>query len=127
MVTKTVKNCELLKALSVKDNDSIIEAAKKLHNFQERRIFVVDKKGIPIGVISVVDINDRVVARGVDLKKTKAKDVMSYPLTLIIDINESLSDVAQKMVSRDNYYCPVVAKGILKGILTYANLMKKLN
>jgi len=118
-----VKSCVLVKAVSVDENDSVIEVAKKLHQFQERRIIVLNERKFPVGVISIVDINDRVVARGKDLKKTKAKDIMSYPINLIIDINETLEEVAKKMIARDNYYCPVVDKGILKGLLTYANLI----
>ena len=123
MAIKMVKSCVLVKAVSVDENDSVIEVAKKLHEFQERRIIVVDKKKFPVGIISVIDINDRVVARGKDLKKTKAKDIMSYPLNLVIDINESIEGVAKKMVLRDNYYCPVIDKGVLKGLITYVKLM----
>jgi len=125
MVIKTIKSCVLLKAITVNENDSAIEVAKKLHQFQERRVFVLSKN-LPIGIISIVDINDRLVAQGKDPKKTKAKDIMSYPLNLILDINEPLHEAAKKMVQKDNYYIPVVDKGSLKGLLTYANLMKEM-
>jgi len=126
MGIKTVKSCVLLKAISVNENDNVIEVAKKLHEFQERRIFVTTKNNLPIGIISLVDINDRVVAKGKDLKKTKAKDIMSYPLHLVIDINEPLQEVVKKIVQKDTYYLPIIEKGSLKGLLTYANLMKEI-
>jgi len=126
MVIKTVKSCILLKVISVSENATAVEVAKKLHQFQERRIFVTTKKNIPIGIISLVDINDRVVAKGKDAKKIKAKDIMSYPLNIIADINEPLHEVIKRIVQKDTYYVPVVDKGILKGLLTYANLMKEM-
>ncbi len=122
-VVKTIKSCKLIKPVTVKEGDNIIEVAKKIHNFQERRIFVVSKKNSPVGIISIVDINDRVVALGKDLKKTKAKDVMSYPLNLILDIEEPVEEAAKKMILKDNYYCPVVNKGVLKGLVTYASMI----
>jgi len=63
MVIKTIKHVRLIPVVTVELDDTAIAVAKKLHCFQERRIFVVDKKKFPIGVISVVDINDRVVAK----------------------------------------------------------------
>jgi CBS domain-containing protein len=123
MVKKSVKSCRLLKPVSVYEDESAIEVAKKLHDFQERRIFVVNRKKMPIGVISLVDINDRLVARGKDPKKTKAKEIMSYPLALVIDANEDADEAVRKMLVKDNFYCPVTEKGVLKGLLTYANIM----
>jgi len=126
MVTKLVKDCDILPVLTVKLEDDSVTVAKKLHDFQERRIFVLNEKKFPVGIISIVDINDRVVARGKDPKKTKAKEIMSYPINLIIDINDSLEEVVKKMIQTDNYYVPVTQKGILVGLLTYANIMKVL-
>ncbi len=120
----TIKSCEIFKAVSVEDSANVIEVAKKLHEFQERRVFVLNSKKYPIGIISIVDINDRVVAKAKDLKKTKAKDIMTYPLSLVFDINEDINGVANKMLSKNNFYCPVVDKGIFKGIITYASLLK---
>jgi len=126
MVIKTVKSCYLVKAVSVDENDSVIDVAKKIHHFQERRVYVLNSKKFPIGIISVVDINDRVVAQGKDLKKTKAKDIMSFPLEIIADVNDSIKEIFGKMVQRDNFYVPVIENNALKGILTYASAVKEL-
>jgi len=123
---KKIKSCSLFKGVCVGENLGIISVAKSFHDFQERRIFVLDKKKYPVGIISIVDINDRVVAKGLDLKKTKAKDIMSYPIKLIADFEDDLKDIASKMVELDVYYVPVISKGIFKGILTYANLVKSI-
>lgn len=127
MGVKIVKDCQLMQPVVVSTDESIVEVAKKLHHFQERRVFVIDKKKSPVGIISIVDINDRVVAKGRDLKKTKAKDIMSYPLNFIADVNDSLKEVMKKMISKDNYYVPVTEKGAFKGLLIYSNLKKALS
>jgi len=126
MVIKTIKKVQLLPVLTVKLKDNAVSVAKKLHDFQERRIFVLDEKKSPVGIISIVDINDRVVARGKDPKKTQAKDIMSYPINLIADINDSAEEILKKMIQTDNYYVPVIEKGVLKGIINYASIIKAL-
>jgi len=127
MAIKTIKQIRLLPVLTVKMKDSVVEVAKKLHNFQERRIFVVDNKESPAGIISVVDINDRLVAEGKDPKKTTAQEIMSYPLKLILDINTPLEEAKKMMIHNNNYYVPCVEKGKLKGLLNYSIILGALN
>ena len=125
-VKKLIKHCEIIPVLTVRLDDDAVTVAKRLHDFQERRIFVVNEKKFPVGIISIVDINDRLVARGKDPKKTKAKDIMTYPINLVVDLNDSVDEVLKKMVQKDNYYVPVTDKGVIKGLVTYANIMKVL-
>jgi len=126
---KTIKKISLLPIITSFLEDNVVEIAKKLREFQERRIFITDKKGAPAGIISLIDINDRVVAQGKDPKKTKAKDIMSYPLKLILDINTSLEEAKKMMIHNNNYYVPIVEKGKIKGLLNYSlvieNMAKK--
>ncbi len=122
-----IKDCEILPVLTVKLEDDCVTVAKRLHDFQERRIFVLNEKKFPVGIISIVDINDRLVARGKDPKKTTAKDIMTYPVNIVVDLNDSADEVLKKMVQKDNYYIPVTDKGVIKGLITYANIMKKLS
>jgi signal-transduction protein with cAMP-binding, CBS, and nucleotidyltransferase domain len=127
MVIKTLKSLKLLPVISCSLDDPVMDVAKKLSKFQERRIFVLDKKKTPVGIISIVDINDRVVAKGKSPKTTKAKDAMSYPLNLILDINVSLEEAKKMMIHNNNYYVPVVEKGKLKGLLNYSIILDTLN
>jgi len=68
-----------------------------------------------------------VVAKGKSPKTTKAKDAMSYPLNLILDINVSLEEAKKMMIHNNNYYVPVVEKGKLKGLLNYSIILDTLN
>jgi len=126
MVIKTIKKIKLLSVVTVKLEDTAVTVAKKLHDFQERRIFVLDGKKGPVGIISIVDINDRVVAKGKDPSKIKAKDIMSYPLKLIFDINTSLEEAKKMMIHNNNYYVPIVNKGKLIGLANYSLILDAL-
>lgn len=126
MVIKTIKQVKLLPIIFVKLEDSSVEVAKKLHDFQERRIFVINEKQFPAGIISIVDINDRVVAKGKNPKTIKAKDIMSYPLKLVLDINTPLEEAKKMMIHNNNYYVPVVEKQKLKGLLNYSAILESL-
>ena len=126
MVIKTIKKVQLLPVLTVKLKDNAVSVAKKLHDFQERRIFVLDEKKSPVGIISIVDINDRVVARGRDPKKTQAKDIMSYPIKLIFDVNMPI-EAKKMMIHTNNYYVPIVEKRKLIGLLNYSTILGALS
>lgn len=123
---KVVGGCRLLPAVTAGINDGVVDVAKKLHDFQERRAYILNGKKFPIGIISIVDINDRVVAKGIDPKKVKAGDIMSYPLNIILDVNTPVEEAKKKMAAHDNYYCPVIEKGVFKGLLIYSNLIEAL-
>jgi len=117
---------QLFPAAVVKLEDSAVQVAKKLASSKERRVIVVDNKKFPVGIISITDINDRVVAKGKDISKISSKDFMSSPLRLVVDVNEKCEVVLRKMIKEDNYFVPVVDKGILKGLVTYASVAKLL-
>jgi len=123
---ETIKQISLLPAVSVGLEDNAVKIAKKLHDFQERRIFVVDKNDSPIGIVSIVDINDRVVALGKNPKMVKAKDIMSYPLKLVLNIDTSLEEAKKMMIHNNHYYVPVMEKGKLKGLLNYSLILENL-
>lgn len=122
---KLIKDCKILPVVSVSEDANIVVVAKKIHQFQERRVIVTNRKKFPVGIISLVDINDRVVAKNANLKKTKAKDVMSCPIKLIADVKDSAIEMVKKMMALDNFYCPVIKNGKLKGLITYASIMEK--
>ena len=123
---KTLKDCKLFDGVLVKEKDNVVEVAKKLKKFQERRIFVLNSKKYPVGIISIVDINDRVVSLNKNLKKTFAKDIMSSPVNLVLDINISLEEAKKMMIHNNNYYIPIIDKGKLKGLLSYSALIESL-
>ena len=123
MLKMKVKDCRVFPCVTAKASDSRVVVAQQRYDCQERRLFVVDAKMRPVGIVSVVDINDRLAAKGKDPKKVKAQEIMSSPLNLVVDVNEDVKDVAKKMVERNTYYVPVTETGVLKGVITYNSLL----
>ena len=77
-----ISKCTLIEPFYCKEDDSVVEVAKKLRGTTIRQIFVVDEKTYPVGLISTTDINNRVVAEGKDPKKMKAKEIMSKTIDI---------------------------------------------
>ena len=122
----TVKDCTLIKPLFCSKDANVVEVAKILRENKQRRIIIIDDKDAPIGIISTTDINNRVAAESKDASRLKAQEVMTSPIFLVCDISDSLDAIFKKMVEHESFFCPVTDHGKLYGILTYGELIKKL-
>lgn len=111
-------------AVICKETDSVLEVAKILRDTQTRHLLVVNKNLAPVGVISTVDINNRVIAEEKDPKSLKASQVMTKPLDTI-DINASYQEAYEKMIKKATYSIPVTEQGKLIGILDFNLIFKK--
>lgn len=120
-----VKDCVLIEAFKCKENESVVDVAKKLRAITLRHIFVVNDNDYPVGIISVIDINNRVVAEAKDAKKLKAKDIMSKPID-VADINDELEEFYKNLVSKHHVMSPVVKDKKMIGILTVHQILKNL-
>lgn len=118
-----IKNCRLIEPFTCKQIDSIVDVAKKLKPILLRHIFVVDKNEKPIGVISVIDIINRVVAENKDASKLTAKDIMTTPIE-VYDINDDEIVVYKKMVKDKRTLCAVTDKDKIVGIIQLGELIK---
>jgi len=121
-----VKDCELIKPLACEKNSTAIDVAKILKESKQRRLFVTDTNQTPIGVVSTTDINNKVVANGKDASRVTAQEIMSTPPHIICDVEDKLSDVYNKMLSKKNYFCPVTKNDKLYGVITYGQILKKI-
>lgn len=120
-----IKDCVLIEAFKCNENDSVIEVAKKLREITLRHIFVVDDNDYPVGIISIVDINNRVVAEGEDPKKLKAKDIMSKPIE-VLDIEDELEKWYDEMIKKNHVMSPVIKDNKMIGIVTIHQILKNL-
>jgi CBS domain-containing protein len=120
-----IKDCILIGAFKCSEDESVVDVAKKLRNINLRHIFVVDKNDFPVGIISVIDINNRVVALGKDPKELKAKDIMSKPIE-VYDLQDEIEEVCKKMVEKIRVMCAVTKEKKMIGIITIHQLLKKL-
>lgn len=119
-----VKNCTLIKPLSCRKETNVVEVAMTLKDNKQRRIIVINENESPVGIISTTDINNRVVAENKNPLKLKAQDIMTSPIYLTCDINDSLNEIFKKMVEHQSFFCPVTKEDKLYGVLTYGELIK---
>ena len=99
-----------------------IPMAKCTRAKNEAPWYIALKGGKPVGIVSAVDIINKVVAAGKDPKKLKAKDIMTSPVYFC-----SADDAALKtfydMSKKNILSCPVVENGRVIGTLTVQNVM----
>jgi trk system potassium uptake protein TrkH len=85
------------------------EAARMLRRYETDDIIVIDKNGVPRGIVTDEDILSKVSDVTVYAEATRLKDVMSTPL---VTINEkaTLQDALHKMRDNDIRKLPVLTK-----------------
>ena len=119
-----VKECVLIEPFTCKENESIIEVAKKLREINIRHIFVVDDNFYPLGIISMTDMNNRIVAKGLDPNTMKASDIMSKPID-IINVEDDITTTAKEMMNKGRVMNAVVMDDKMVGIITINQLVEK--
>ena len=122
-----IKYCELLIAVTCKENDNIVGIAKKMRDKEIRHIYVIDDNESPLGIISTTDITNRVVAEGRDINLTIAKEIMTSPIKSINE-NEDVKS-AYGYMGQNNHFAILVVddKNQIKGVLTFNEAFKKLS
>ncbi len=114
-----IKDCTLVDAFTCKQEENVVEVAKLLRDKKVRHLHVVDEDGKPLGVISVTDMNNRVVAENKDPTTTLAKDVMTSPIDVLGEEDE-VKKAFEQMGQKGTYSCIIVnAEGKLTGVLTF--------
>jgi CBS domain-containing protein len=118
-----IKDCVLIEAFKCNKDNSVVEVAKKLKHLTLRHIFVVDDKNYPVGVISMSDINNRVVAENKNAAELKAEDIMSNPID-VCDENDDAGIFMKKLIEKGHVMAPVVKEKQMAGIVTITQLLK---
>lgn len=101
--------------------DTVLEASRILRDTFVRHLVVIDSEKKPVGVISTVDITNRLVAEGKDASSTKVSEVMTKPV-VSIDVSESYETAYKQMLESGTYSIPVTQDGKLIGSLDFNRL-----
>lgn len=120
----TVQKCTLIRPLQCTQDTPLVDAAKILKQAKQRRLVVTDKESKPVGILSVTDVSNKVVAAGKDPKTLTARDVMTAPIHLVCTLDCELTEVWNDMRERESFFVPITKGGKLHGILTYGELMR---
>ncbi|MBI2134214.1 CBS domain-containing protein [Candidatus Woesearchaeota archaeon] len=113
-----MKKEHLTDAVICRMNDKILEVSRILRDTQRRHLIVLNDNDSPIGIISTVDINNRVVAENKDPEKTKATEIMTKNPAMT-DLGDSYEKAYQTMARLGTHSIPVTEKGKLIGMLEF--------
>lgn len=109
---------------SLHSDSSIHEVAKLMSEEEIHCVAVLNEKNIPLGLISSEMIVD-LIAEGVDMEKTKVKDVTLKPVIMVKE-KIPLKQVIKKM-KKDKTYKVILTdeKGNIKGVLTETDIIRR--
>ncbi|MEM5827888.1 MAG: CBS domain-containing protein [Candidatus Aenigmatarchaeota archaeon] len=119
MVVK-LKDIMTTKLQTIDENKSVYEAAKKMKKVSS---LLVKRRGKIYGIITDTDIVKRVVAKGLDPKKVKVKDIVSTPL-ITLDENEDVRKASYVMMKRGIKRIVVTRNGRVVGIVTATDIAR---
>jgi CBS domain-containing protein len=101
-VSLKVEDVMVTEVVTISENASVKEAAGIMNQFEIGSIIAV-RKGKAIGIVTERDLSKRVIAEGIDAKKTRVKDNMSSPLIVIApdtELEEAMRLMFQKKIKK---------------------------
>jgi CBS domain-containing protein len=107
--------------VTVGEETTIREAAQVMVGKRISSLIVVDKRGVPAGIITDMDLREKVVARGRSVLDP-VKSIMTISL-IRVDARDSCFEAVLKMLKYNIHHMLVIDDGSLKGIMTNHDLM----
>jgi|Deesub1362B_J571_1020462.scaffolds.fasta_scaffold00004_25 CBS domain-containing protein len=109
--------------ITANTNDNIIKISKTLRNHNISSVIVVDDKEQPIGIVTMSDIINKVLALDKNPESVLAKDIMSYPIKYI-DANETIQKAIKIFSSHKVSKLGVTYKGKIVGIISVSDVIR---
>ena len=116
-----IKNLKVQKAVTAMENDSVVAVARLLRDHKVRHVYVTNAKKELKGVISTIDINNKIVAEGKHLDGLKAKDILMNAESA--ERSQESEYAMRIMMRHKTFTCPVVEKGVLVGVVDYQDVL----
>ncbi len=117
-----INKCYIKKALTAREHEPVLEASKILRDTQKRNLVVINSKDMPIGFLSVVDINNRVIADDKKPNSVKISEIMTKDI-ISIEETESLDSAIEKMMDKNLLSCPVTRENKLIGVVDFREIV----
>lgn len=114
----------LVDAVICKENDDVLEVSRILRDTQRRHLIVLTANDSPVGVISAVDINNRVVAEEKNPKHLKAKDIMTKNARTV-SVEDTYEEAYRIMAQLGTYSIPILRNGKLLGLLEFVQAFRQ--
>ena len=118
---ETVRDIINKKLLNFDENTSVDKVAKALGRYDVGCAIITRNKK-PVGIITERDMVRRVIARNLDSKKLKAKQIMTSPVE---SLNHNTNIYYAGKVMREKGYqrYPVVSDGKIIGVITQSDII----
>ena len=115
LFTTPVEHLASRDVLVVRAATSVKEAAQVMSAHRAGALVVVDGDGRPVGIVTMTDLRDRVLAAGRD-PAAPVEEIMSAPL-LTVEARDFCFEALLKMMSHDVHHLPVLDGERLAGIV----------
>lgn len=113
-----IKPEHMTDAVVCRFDESVLEVSRILRDTQRRHLIVLDEKDKPVGIISTVDINNRVVAEGKEPRNLKAQEIMTKNINYV-SVEDTYEKAFQAMAKLGTNSIPVTRGGKLLGMLEF--------
>ncbi len=108
---------------TVDASTSVFEAVRLMKKNKIGYVIVMSPIFDALGIFTERDLLNKVVAEGLDIKKTKVCDVMT-PHFECVQLEDSLYEIPKLMLKKKYRQIPVVSGHRVVGILTMKDLLK---
>ena len=108
------------KGVTCREDVSVLDVARLLRDSKKHHVFVLDFSDRPVGIVSTMDMNNKVVAELLDPSKLRARDIMTKDVK-VARLEESYALAYSLMMDLGTYSVPGVDKdGKFLGVFEYA-------
>jgi CBS domain-containing protein len=111
------------KVLSVQNDEPVSKVVSTLVKNDVGSIVILDKNGDLTGIITKGDILRKVLLKGLDPKKTPAKQVMSSKV-VTIGSDATVEEASKLMIAKGVSKLPVLSEDKLVGIITSTDIIR---
>lgn len=118
----TIENWMSKPVVTVKPEDTLYNAIKKMVKNSIGDVIVVDDENKPIGIITERDILKRVLAKKMDFLKVKVGDIMTKRIATA-STNATFLEVARIMRKGSFRRLPITKNGKIVGIVTARDII----
>ena len=113
----------MVKEVVTIDEEASVKEAAEIMNKLEISSVIATRDGKSIGIITERDLLKRIVAEGKNAKKTRVKDIMSSPLT-VIKSDVQLDEAARLMFAKKIKKLPIIDQDKIIGLLSLTDIAR---
>ena len=117
-----MEEIKLIKADTCYPSESVLSVAKRMQSKKMRRFYVVDKEQKLLGVVTTVDIVNKIVASKKDPSKTTVDKIMTKTVKSV-SVDNNVEECLEIMNKLKTLACPITKEGKLLGVVSYQNII----